>query len=163
MVKNESKKIYREVKYFMSFDEEKTEIRFLVSINPLTEITYDRCDFSWRERESCDTSSTSESTNGRLWRALSAESIDRWTSVKGTRHEARKDRVRRPAFEIDRCALLRVVQTSMRKDSTHVRRFLPCKYLHRERESDTDPNYKKKFGETRSREENIWKIIKKVK
>lgn len=36
--------------------------RFSVSVNSLTEITYDHRDFSRRERENCDTSSA-ESTN----------------------------------------------------------------------------------------------------
>lgn len=106
--------------------------RFLVSISPLTEIARGRQDFSRRERENCNTLGTESLRKD----TLSAESIDRRASIKGTRHEARKDRVRRP-FEIApmRVSTPRVARANMRKDLTRGDRFFVNAYIENEKRS----------------------------
>lgn len=99
------------------------------------QITYDRCDFSWRERESCNTSS-SGSTNGRLWQALSTESIDRWASVKGTRYEAKKD--------CARCRASESPSNAASSSNQYAERLDPCaSFLARSLRRENDTNYKK--------------------
>jgi len=90
-------KMYQKVKCYMSFDKEKTK----------RSGSWYQLDICWRNIQSPQffETRTRELQHFRFGieetDTLSAESIDCRASIKRTRRETRKNRVRRPGFEID--------------------------------------------------------------
>lgn len=100
-VQKSPEKYSGEVKCCMSFGEERrptrAATRFPVPISPLTEIKYGRTAI-FREPQGRARTATPRAQDRRTGcDVLSAESIDRWASVKGTGQGARKQRARSTA------------------------------------------------------------------